>query len=99
MYSPMPGPNGTVENRLNVTSLPEYQPAPAQAASTAPCDTASMACARRNERARLEEFQLDLAAGGARDLLAQGLVALSPISTKLPGKVLAMLRRSLGCCE
>src|SRR5688572_21478854 len=40
MYSPMPGPNGTVENRLNAESTEANQPAPAKPASTLPSETA-----------------------------------------------------------
>ena len=98
MYSPMPGPNGTVENRLKVTSLPEYQPAPAQAASTEPCETASIACAGGTSAPGSKNCS-SISPPDARAIFWLSSVAFSPISTKLPGNVLVMLRRSFGCCE
>jgi hypothetical protein len=43
-YSPNPGPNGTVANRVKAESVPANNPAPDQAASTEPCETAWIAC-------------------------------------------------------
>src|SRR5262249_46526096 len=93
MYSPMPGPKGTVANMLNAVSVPAKKPAFDHAPSTEPCEVAWIACSAGTS-APGSLILRSIVPAETRSTFLESLTGASPISVKLVGKALAMFRRT-----